>query len=212
MRTYCVKMFSYFPNVSLRPWDMLYSVSSVRAGWLGVATSTKVIEQTWAIGSSFVISKDVYIVVICRSRMSWNELKLIDISFETCVGVIRQNSVKLGKTNFNLFWDASYCQRLDFFYLFKSFSDAISDSACALWGSTMPRLLLWHFVASQKCIADSKRNSWLCWKVPLPGIAGQLWDTEVQKHPETMMQQNKEEGWWSRFRCWCHLQVVFFSI
>lgn len=110
-----------------------------------------------------------------------NELKLMDISFETCVEVIRQNSVKLGKTNFSLSLGASYCQRLDFFCLFKSFSDAISDSACALWGSTMPRLLLWHFVASQKCTADSKRNSWLCWKVPLPGIAGQLWDMEVQK-------------------------------
>ena len=61
-----------------------------------------------------------------------NELKLMDISFETCVEVIRQNSVKLGKTNFSLSLGASYCQRLDFFCLFKSFSDAISDSACAL--------------------------------------------------------------------------------
>ena len=67
MGTYYVKMFNYFPNEAL----FLYQ------GWeLGVATSTEVIEQTWAIGRLFVISKHVY----CNSYMPQSkELKRVEI-------------------------------------------------------------------------------------------------------------------------------------
>lgn len=122
-------------------------------------------------------------------------MKLIDVSFETCVGVIRQNLVKLGKSNFNLFLDEEYRIVQDWtspnLFKFKSFSHTLSDSAMCIvrvYDAEIAPVTFCGFTEvhrgfKEKLMAMLESTSaWYCG--PIVGYGS----------PETMMQQNKEEG------------------